>query len=632
LPVEIYARQVRDEILRAIGGPLYGLPNASTRITGTLFHEIFAELIGPDPRLHATAALGGGGTTLEEWSAGLRDHIYRLLLGPRLRANQAALETATRELLDLWKSLEELARWLASILFKAWQQGAFSVSAEDNSTGLFLSPEHKISWLLEEPGWTDSVHVSGVADALFRLPRSNRWCVVELKTGNSAREADLAQACLYYQMLAASERTPGALAIVQFRPRLEEKVFSPGDLKAVEGRLKALLGRMAGVLPGPGPVSPPARPPVFTQPAVLRPEHHELGRRLLAVFREYNQPIELRDAAVAGPSFLRFPIQPSRGVRPEAIRKLAGAVQVRLELRAAPFIHTAGGRLVIDVARPDRQPVLFTSVRDQMPSPDPDFGSSKLPVGIDLEGRLRMADLADSADCHFLVAGTTGSGKSEWLRAMIAGLLVTNTPDTLRLLLVDPKRNAFNELAGSAYLWGDRIVYPDEVSPIKFLDRLVDEMENRYRQFQQARVDHLAGLQAEGVRIPRVVCVCDEYTDLISQGRKEIEGRIRRLGQKARAAGIHLVLAVQQPSREIVRGTLQATIPARVGLRVTSRIESHMLVNRAGAEDLLGNGDLLFKDIGEPVRLQGLYLPPMERRRIFQGAIDPRPSALNTNL
>jgi hypothetical protein len=626
LPVEIYARQVRDEILRAIGGPLYGLPNASTRITGTLFHEIFAELIGPDPRLHAAAALAGG-STVEEWRAGLRDHIYRLLLGPRLRANQAALETATRELLDLWKSLEELARWLAGILFKAWQQGAFSVSGEDSSAGLFLSPEHKISWLLEEPGWTDSVHVSGVADALFRLPGSSRWCVVELKTGNSAREADLAQACLYYQMLAASERAPGALAVVQFRPRLEEKVFSPGDLKTVEGRLKALVGRIAGVLPGPAPGPPPARSPVVTQSAALRPEHQELGRRLLAIFREYNQPVELRDAAVAGPSFLRFPIQPSRGVRPEAIRKLAGAVQIRLELRAAPFIHTAGGRLVIDVARPDRQPVLFASVRNQMPSPDRELGSSKLPVGVDLEGRLRLADLADSADCHFLVAGTTGSGKSEWLRAMIAGLLLTNTPETLRLLLVDPKRNAFNELAGSAYLWGDRrIVYPDEVGPIEVFDRLVDEMESRYRQFQQAGVDHLAGLQAQGLQVPRVVCVCDEYADLISQGRKEIEGRIRRLGQKARAAGIHLVLAVQQPSREIVKGALQATIPARVGLRVTSRIESHMLLNRAGAEDLLGNGDLLFKDIGEPMRLQGLYLPPEERRRIFQGAVTPFPN------
>jgi hypothetical protein len=596
------------------------LPGASSRVTGALFHEIFAELIGPDPRLHAAAALAGGSSAADEWRAGLREHIYKLLLGPRLRANQAALGPATRELLDLWKSLEELARWLAGILYKAWQKGTVSASPEDSSACLFLSPEHSISWLLEEPGWTDSVRVSGVADALLRLPGSDRWCVVELKTGNSASEADLAQACLYYQMLAASEKAPGALAVVHFRPRLEEKVFAPGDLKTVEARLKAVIGRLAGVLP-PGPVSvpPAARATAVSAINALRPEHHELGRKLLAIFGEYGQPVELHGAAIAGPSFLRFPIQPSHGVRPESIRKLAGAVQVRLELLAPPFIHTTGGRLVVDVARPDRQPVLFASVRDQMPSPDPELGSSKLLVGVDLEGRLRLADLADSADCHFLVAGTTGSGKSEWLRAMIAGLLVTNTPETLRLLLVDPKRNAFNELCGSPYLWGDRVIYPDEVSPIAFLDQLVDEMESRYRQFQEAGVDHLALLQAQGVQMPRIVCVCDEYADLISHDRKEIEARIRRLGQKARAAGIHLVLAVQQPSREIVKGTLQATIPARVGLRVTSRIESHMLLNRAGAEDLLGNGDLLFKDIGEPARLQGLYLPPAERRRIFRG-------------
>jgi len=143
-------------------------------------------------------------------------------------------------------------------------------------------------------------------------------------------------------------------------------------------------------------------------------------------------------------------------------------------------------------------------------------------------------------------------------------------------------------------------------------------MENRYRGLQAAGVDQLAELPSHA-RLPRIVCVCEEYPDLLFRGRKEIEERIRRLGQKARAAGIHLVLAVQQPSREIVKGALQANIPARVGLRVTSRIESKMLLDRDGAEDLLGNGDLLFKDIGEPVRLQGVYLPAEERRTIFGG-------------
>ena len=620
MPLELHVRQVRDEILRASGGPVYGLPNASNRLVGTLFHEIFADLFGPDPRLHARAALAGT-TTAEEWRGRLRDHVYRLLFGPRVEANQAALQASTQEVLDLWTALQELARWLADILHDAWEKGAYSVSTAGDC-GLLISAEEALRWELEEPGWTNRVNISGVADAVFRLPGGNRWCVAEFKTGHSAPEADLAQACLYYQMLSAGEETAGSLALLRFRPHLDQKLFAAKELKPVEARLKALIGRLAGVLPEAAPApGAPAPTVVPHRPASPLPQHRELGRKLLAVFREFNSPIELAGDPIVGPSFLRFAVQTARGVRPEAVRKLAGAVQVRLELKAPPFIHTAGGRLVVDIARPDRQSVLFASVRSQMPQPDPVAGCSRLPVGIDLEGNLQMADLADSANCHLLVAGTTGSGKSEWLRAMIAGLLVTNTPETLQLLLIDPKRSAFNDLAGSPYLWGERpIVYPDEVSPIDCFDQLVDEMESRYRALQAAGVDHLLEFTRRGGRLPRIVCVCEEYADLLFYGRKEIEERIRRLGQKARAAGIHLVLAVQQPSREIVKGTLQASIPARVGLRVTSQIESKMLLDRAGAEDLLGNGDLLFKDIGEPVRLQGLFLPAAERRRIFARA------------
>jgi DNA segregation ATPase FtsK/SpoIIIE, S-DNA-T family len=116
------------------------------------------------------------------------------------------------------------------------------------------------------------------------------------------------------------------------------------------------------------------------------------------------------------------------------------------------------------------------------------------------------------------------------------------------------------------------------------------------------------------------VCVCDEYADLLTRGRDErklLEEQIGRLGAKARAAGIHLVLATQQPSRDVVKGTLDANIPARVGLKTQSAIESRMLLGESGTEHLLGNGDLLFKDIGEPRRLQSVYLPPEEREAIF---------------
>jgi len=358
------------------------------------------------------------------------------------------------------------------------------------------------------------------------------------------------------------------------------------------------------------PTSPPPRPP--------DPPHIELGRKLRDVLRQFNAPVEFTGDPIVGPTFLRFPVRPARGIRPEAIRKLSTALQVRLGLKTLPFIHNPGGRMVVDVERADREVVPFGSIRNQLPTPDPVAGCSKLPVGVDLESKLKFADLADSANCHLLVAGTTGSGKTEWLRMALAGLLLTNTPRTLRLVLIDPKRSSFTDLNGSAFVWGGgKILYPDQVNPVSTFNDLVDEMDRRYRLFQQHGFENLQQYHQTGHQLPRIVCVCEEYSDILGYGRKDIETRIQRLGQKARGAGIHVILTVQQPSRDIVKGTLQATIPARIGLRVNNPIESRMLLDRAGAEELLPEGDLLFKDIGEPMRLQAPFLAQEERRRLF---------------
>jgi DNA segregation ATPase FtsK/SpoIIIE-like protein len=295
-------------------------------------------------------------------------------------------------------------------------------------------------------------------------------------------------------------------------------------------------------------------------------------------------------------------------------------LQVRLALKTLPYIHNPGGRMVVDVERADREIVPYSSVSGQLPTPHQIMGSSKLPVGVDLDGKLQFADLAESDNCHMLIAGISGSGKTEWLRMALAGLLMSNTPNTLRLILIDPKRSSFTELNGSPYVWGGgKVIYPDQVSPLATFTDLADEMDKRYRLFQQHGRENLREYHLSGKQLPRIVCVCEEYSELLSFGRKEIETRIARLGQKARGAGIHLLLTVQQPSRDIVKGTLQANIPARIGFRVNNPIESRMLLDRAGAEELLGDGDLLFKDIGEPVRLQAPLVAPDERRRIFTG-------------
>jgi DNA segregation ATPase FtsK/SpoIIIE-like protein len=243
-------------------------------------------------------------------------------------------------------------------------------------------------------------------------------------------------------------------------------------------------------------------------------------------------------------------------------------------------------------------------------------------LGVDLSNCLYTADLSEPENAHLLVAGTTGSGKTEWLRCVIAGLIMTNTPQTLRLVIIDPKRSGFSELQTSPFLLHTKaLVYPDEQNAAAVLGDLAEEMDRRYKHFEKSHTDGIDDYNRSGSPpLPRIVCICDEYADLINRDREErkhIESRINRLGQKARSAGIHLVIATQHPSRQIVKGTLDANLPARVGLKMNRDIESKMVLNQRGAEHLLGNGDMLFKNIGEPIRLQAPLMSAEERHRIF---------------
>jgi S-DNA-T family DNA segregation ATPase FtsK/SpoIIIE len=199
------------------------------------------------------------------------------------------------------------------------------------------------------------------------------------------------------------------------------------------------------------------------------------------------------------------------------------------------------------------------------------------------------------------------------LRAALASLLASNSTATLKLVLIDPKRSAFGTFAGSPYLW-QPVVYSEGVEEV--LDALVEEMERRYVILSEVRVDNLAEYNAAKVPpMARIVCVCDEYADLLVAGKKRreaVENRIARLGAKARAAGIHLVFATQRPSRDIVKGVIDANLSGRVALKVGKGIESRIILDETGAETLLGRGDLLYKDIGSPVRLQGLFVTRSE--------------------
>jgi DNA segregation ATPase FtsK/SpoIIIE-like protein len=288
------------------------------------------------------------------------------------------------------------------------------------------------------------------------------------------------------------------------------------------------------------------------------------------------------------------------------------------------MIHTESGHLVIDVKRANPQPVLFSSIISQLPKPDSLHGSARVPLGVDLVGDLHFADLSQNTCPHLLVAGTSGSGKSEWLRSAIAGLIPANTPKTLQLVLIDPKRSAFNDLENSPYIynsWG--ILHPADRPIAEVLDVLIDEMNNRNLLFKQIGVDDLTACVAHTRQpLPRIILFCDEYFDLIAdkKNRPEIESRIARIGAKGRSSGIHLVLATQFPKADVVTTVIKANLSGRVCLRLTDARQSHVVLGQSGGERLLGKGDLLFQDIGEPERLQAPYLPESERKQIFSHA------------
>src|SRR5262249_22755780 len=201
--------------------------------------------------------------------------------------------------------------------------------------GALCAAEEPLRWELREDGWTDAVVLTGVADAVFRAPGGSEWCLIELKTGRTAPEADLAQACLYHQMLSASGAgADGALALLSFGPQNHERLFAAEELADVQERLRHLIGRLAGVLPDSEP-----RP----EPRPDKEEHLALGRKLEQAFAEYNAEIKT-NKPVVGPTFLRFPIELGRRGTINAAKRYVQRVQARLRLRAPLRVGPAGGR------------------------------------------------------------------------------------------------------------------------------------------------------------------------------------------------------------------------------------------------------------------------------------------------
>jgi len=340
------------------------------------------------------------------------------------------------------------------------------------------------------------------------------------------------------------------------------------------------------------------------------------AKKLIATLESFKIKAEITNIC-RGPSVTRYELVPDAGVRINKITNLADDIALRLAATSVRIEAPIPGKAAIGIEIPNSAKSMVT-MRETIDTPQFRDAKSKLNValGKDITGNIICADLAKMP--HLLVAGTTGSGKSVCLNAMIVSLLYNASPDEVKLVMIDPKMVEFTNYNGIAHLEVPVVSNPRKAAGA--LSWAVGEMEKRYQLFAENGIRDIKGYNAlcesrtDLNKIPQIVIFIDELADLMMVSPKEVEDSICRLAQKARAAGIHLVIATQRPSVDVITGLIKANIPSRIALSVSSPTDSRIILDAMGAEKLLGNGDMLFAPVGssKSLRVQGCYISEEE--------------------
>ncbi|MBK4735642.1 DNA translocase FtsK [Noviherbaspirillum pedocola] len=369
-------------------------------------------------------------------------------------------------------------------------------------------------------------------------------------------------------------------------------------------------------------------------------ELEQTGQLIEQRLKEFKVPVTVLGAG-AGPVITRYEVEPATGVRGAQIVGLMKDLARALGMTSIRVVETIPGKtcMGLELPNPRRQMIRLSEILE---SPAYSDSASKLTIalGKDITGMPVATDLARAP--HMLVAGTTGSGKSVAINAMILSLLYKATPEEVRMIMIDPKMLELSVYDGIPHLLAP--VVTDMKLAANALNWCVGEMERRYRLMSALGVRNLAGFNARirdaaaaGRKVPNpfsltpdapepldtlplIVVVIDELADLMMVAGKKIEELIARLAQKARAAGIHLILATQRPSVDVITGLIKANIPTRVAFQVSSKIDSRTVLDQMGAEALLGHGDMLFLPPGSgyPQRVHGAFVSDEEVHRVVE--------------
>ena len=331
------------------------------------------------------------------------------------------------------------------------------------------------------------------------------------------------------------------------------------------------------------------------------------------------------ERAEIDPSVTKYEVKPAVGVRVNRISNLADDLALALAAKDVRIEAPIPGKSLVGIEVPNSEiaTVSFRELWEQSETKPENL--LEIPLGKAVNGTARSFDLAKMP--HLLVAGSTGSGKSVAVNGIIASILMKARPDQVKFMMVDPKMVELSVYNDIPHLLIPVVTNPRKAS--KALQKVVDEMENRYELFAKIGVRNIAGFNAKveefndqseykQVPLPLIVVIVDELADLMMVASKEVEDAIIRLGQKARAAGIHMILATQRPSVDVISGLIKANVPSRVAFAVSSGTDSRTILDENGAEKLLGRGDMLFKPIDEnhPVRLQGSFISDDDVERI----------------
>lgn len=348
-----------------------------------------------------------------------------------------------------------------------------------------------------------------------------------------------------------------------------------------------------------------------------------------------------------GPSVTRFEVKPAPGVKISKITSLSDDIALNLAASGVRIEAPIPGKSAVGIEIPNKV-ITMVSMRELIDSVNFRSAKSKLSVvlGKDISGNIIVTDLAKMP--HLLIAGTTGSGKSVCVNSILISLLYKAAPEEVRMLLIDPKMVEFSKYKGIPHLLIPVVTDPKKAAGA--LNWAVNEMEERYRNFALFGVRDISGynkmvnhynkirkektpeeleqspiVNSEGIpvpeeRMPSIVIAIDEFADLMMTAPNEVEDSICRLAQKARAAGMHLIVATQRPTVNVITGVIKANIPSRIALKVSSQLDSRTIIDVGGAEKLIGRGDMLFAPIGisKPVRVQGCFASDKEIENVTE--------------